>query len=78
MQIANRLLATATAFGGLFAAGTVFAADFGAPMPPPQAVYPAPVYVAVNPYCMRWTARCDRRWGIGSPRFARCMWRHGC
>lgn len=67
-------------------AGSATAADFGRspPPPPPYAAYvPAyPVeYVAVpqvSYYCMRWTERCDRRWGLGSPRFARCMWRHGC
>jgi len=28
--------------------------------------------------CGRWNWRCAKRWGWGSPRVARCMWRHGC
>jgi hypothetical protein len=28
--------------------------------------------------CGRWSWRCSKRWGWGSPRYARCMWRHGC
>ena len=28
--------------------------------------------------CGRWNWRCAKRWGWGSPRYARCMWRHGC
>jgi len=67
------------------AAGSALAADFGREPPPRQAYVPVPAYpveyVAVpqiSYYCMRWTERCDRRWGLGSPRFARCMWRHDC
>lgn len=29
-------------------------------------------------YCRRWRHRCARRWDWGTPRFNRCMWRHGC
>ncbi len=62
---------------GVLSIGEALAADFGPP--PPQApVYAVPAYEVVNPYCARWTVRCDRRWGFGSPRFARCMYRHGC
>jgi hypothetical protein len=28
--------------------------------------------------CGRWNWRCAKRWVWGSPRYARCMWRHGC
>lgn len=81
----------ATAVAGSAYLGSALAADFGSrqplppivyvePAPPPVAYVPAPpiAYAAVNPHCMRWTDICDRRWGFGSPRFARCMWRHDC
>jgi hypothetical protein len=29
-------------------------------------------------HCGRWNWRCSKRWGFGSPRYARCMWRLGC
>jgi hypothetical protein len=29
-------------------------------------------------HCARWNWRCSKRWGYGSPRYARCLWRHGC
>ena len=76
MKAGSLALASVAAFVGLLAAGTALAADFGPPPPPPP---PEPiVYAPVNYHCMRWTERCDRRWGLGSPRFYRCMWRHGC
>jgi hypothetical protein len=28
--------------------------------------------------CGFWQAKCAVRWGPGTPRFGRCMWRHGC
>jgi len=28
--------------------------------------------------CARWGRRCTYRWGLGSYRFHRCMWRHRC
>lgn len=28
--------------------------------------------------CEFWRDRCAWRWGPGTWRFARCMWRHGC
>jgi hypothetical protein len=34
--------------------------------------------VAHTGYCGRWSWRCSKRWGWRSPRFARCMRRHGC
>jgi hypothetical protein len=73
------MLVAATALLGALPAGHASAADLGRAAP--GYAY-APQYVAVVPQisyrCMRWTERCDRRWGIGSPRFARCMWRHDC
>jgi hypothetical protein len=77
MKSGNRALASAAVLVGLLSAGGAIAADFGPPPPlPPPPVQP--VYEMVNPYCMAWSVRCDRRWGVGSPRFFRCMWRHGC
>jgi hypothetical protein len=73
MKFRNRALVPAAVLAGLLSAGGAIAADFG---PPPPLVQP--VYEIVNPYCMAWSVRCDRRWGVGSPRFFRCMWRHGC
>ncbi|HET6321991.1 MAG TPA: glycosyl hydrolase family 5 [Hyphomicrobium sp.] len=76
-------LAAAAVLGAMAAGTAATAADFGR-APPAVPVYPAYVpaqYVVVPQIsyrCMRWTNRCDRRWGVGSPRFARCMWRHGC
>jgi len=66
-----------------FAAVPATAADFGRAAPAYPAYAPAyPAQYVVVPQisyrCMRWTERCDRRWGVGSQRFARCMWRHGC
>lgn len=71
--------------------GNAVAADFGSrqPLPPPVIAVspvPLPIYVPAPPYvvepvnyhCMRWSDICDSRWGFGSPRFARCMWRHDC
>lgn len=29
-------------------------------------------------YCGRWNWRCSKRWGWGSPRYYRCLRRHGC
>ena len=76
MKAGSLALASAAAFVGLLTVGTALAADFGPPPPPPP---PEPiVYVPVNYHCVRWTERCDRRWGLGSPRLYRCMWRHGC
>ena len=72
---AGRIALVLVAAAGALSVGEAVAADFGPPPPPP----PAPiVYAPVNYHCMRWTAKCDRRWGFGSPRFYRCMWRHGC
>jgi hypothetical protein len=28
--------------------------------------------------CGFWQAKCAVRWGPGTWRFGRCMWRHGC
>lgn len=74
MKARFRTLGPAVAAACLLSTASAIAADFGPPPPPPPA---EPVYV-VNPYCMRWSVRCDRRWGVGSPRYFRCMWRHGC
>lgn len=75
MRADKIILALGAAVAGAVSVGQAVAADFGPPPPPP----PAPiVYAPVNYHCMRWTAKCDRRWGIGSPRFFRCMWRHSC
>ena len=29
-------------------------------------------------WCGKWTRKCTRRWGWGTKRYGRCMWRHGC
>ncbi len=29
-------------------------------------------------HCSRWTRKCSKRWGFGTMRFQRCMWRHHC
>ena len=29
-------------------------------------------------HCWKWSNKCALRWGPGSPRFYRCLWRHGC
>lgn len=29
-------------------------------------------------YCGRWSWRCSKRWGWGTRRYYRCLWRHGC
>lgn len=78
-------LAAAATLVGVLPAGIAIAADFGraaeyAPAYPAYApAYPVEYVVPQISYrCMRWTERCDRRWGLGSPRFARCMWRHDC
>lgn len=88
MQRSLTLAAAAAVFGVLSAGTVATAADFGR-APPPEYYEPAPEYYAPAPAeyvvvpqisrrCMRWANRCDRRWGMGTPRFARCMWRHGC
>jgi hypothetical protein len=28
--------------------------------------------------CYRWRHKCAWRWGVGTRRFYRCLWRHGC
>ncbi len=28
--------------------------------------------------CYKWRHKCARRWGVGSKRFYRCLWRHHC
>lgn len=28
--------------------------------------------------CWRWRQKCAWRWGVGTPRFGRCLLRHGC
>jgi len=28
--------------------------------------------------CELWADKCARRWGPGTWRFGRCMWRHSC
>jgi hypothetical protein len=28
--------------------------------------------------CHRWKRKCAWRWGWGTRRYARCLWRHGC
>lgn len=28
--------------------------------------------------CWKWSNKCAYRWGPGSPRYYRCLWRHGC
>lgn len=28
--------------------------------------------------CIRWRRVCARRWGVGNPRYRRCVRRHGC
>lgn len=74
------ITAAAAALASMAFIGSALAADFGPPpprampMPPPAPI----VYAPVNYHCMRWTDICDRRWGFGSRRFARCMWRHDC
>ncbi|MEI9900047.1 MAG: glycosyl hydrolase family 5 [Hyphomicrobium sp.] len=79
MRANKSVLVLGAAVAGAMSMGQAFAADFGPPPPPPPApiVY-QPVYQPINYRCVRWTAICDRRWGLGSPRFVRCMWRHGC
>jgi hypothetical protein len=75
MRADKIVIAFGAAFAGVVSIGQAIAADFGPPPLPPQA---AVVYQPVDYRCVSWTARCDRRWGLGTPRFARCMWRHGC
>jgi hypothetical protein len=29
-------------------------------------------------YCRYWRHECASRWGWGTPRFHRCLWRHDC
>ncbi|KAB2939723.1 MAG: hypothetical protein K8F92_05500 [Hyphomicrobium sp.] len=29
-------------------------------------------------YCGRWSWRCAKRWGWGTRKYYRCLWRHGC
>jgi hypothetical protein len=29
-------------------------------------------------HCYRWRHRCAWRWGVGTKRFYRCLWRHHC
>lgn len=74
MKVKKIGLVLGAALAGAVSVGQALAADFGPPPPPPAPV----VYAPVNYHCMRWTERCDRRWGLGSPRFYRCMWRHRC
>ena len=28
--------------------------------------------------CLFWRNECADRWGLGSPGYDRCLWRHGC
>jgi len=28
--------------------------------------------------CRKWRRKCAWRWGVGSKRFYRCLWRHDC
>ncbi len=77
MRVNKLVFAFGVAVAGLVSVGHAIAADFGPP--PPPLPPPAPiVYAPVDYHCLRWTEKCDRRWGLGSPRFARCMWRHDC
>lgn len=29
-------------------------------------------------HCRKWKRKCARRWGFGTKRFYRCLWRHDC
>ena len=91
MNVSRIAAATGALAATVALVGNALAADFGAPPPralpppivyaPPAAIYePAPIVYAppMDYHCMRWTDICNGRWGFGSPRFARCMWRHGC
>jgi hypothetical protein len=78
MRAGKILVIIGAAVAASVSVGQAIAADFGPP-PPPAPPMVAPIaYAPVSYHCARWTAKCDRRWGFGSPRFARCMWRHGC
>jgi hypothetical protein len=77
MKVSSIIAAVGGATTMAVLAGNAVAADFGAPQPLPPPPTPI-VYAPVNYHCMRWTEICDRRWGLGAPRFYRCMWRHGC
>ncbi|HEY7670508.1 MAG TPA: hypothetical protein VH852_07720 [Hyphomicrobium sp.] len=28
--------------------------------------------------CRKWRHKCAWRWGVGTRRYYRCLWRHGC
>jgi len=77
MKARNVLISVSTILAGAAAAGAAIAADFGPPPPAPPVVV-EPVYVQPSYRCWRWSQKCDFRWGVGSPRYFRCMWRHGC
>lgn len=64
------VLASAAAFAGLLTASNANGGDLGPPA--------APIVDTVSYRCMRWNEKCEWRWGAATPRYYRCMWRHGC
>lgn len=75
MKLSLKYIAPLAVVAGGVIAGKAMAADFGPPPPPPA---PPVVYVAPDYRCMRWSQRCEFRWGLGTWRYARCMYRHSC
>ncbi|KAB2942361.1 MAG: hypothetical protein K8F92_21085 [Hyphomicrobium sp.] len=66
------VLASAAAFAGVLLSSNANGGDLG---PPPPA---APIVDTVSYRCLRWNEKCEWRWGAATPRYYRCMWRHGC
>ncbi len=64
------MFACTAAFAGLLLAGNANSGDLGPP--------PGPVVDTVSYRCLRWNEKCAWRWGAATPRYFRCMWRHGC
>lgn len=48
----------------------------GASQPRPAAA--SSLVEKVSYRCWRWRNKCEWRWGYDTPRFRKCMWRHGC
>lgn len=36
------------------------------------------VVVKVGWHCRKWRRKCAWRWGLGTRRYYRCLWRHAC
>jgi hypothetical protein len=73
------LLGAAVALAGGLMIGQASAAGAGAPQVnlAKAAAAAGSVVEKASYRCWRWRKKCAWRWG-DTPRFHRCMWRHGC